>query len=64
MFNVSILMFESLHFGNETLGGLEGGQVVRVDNQRGVLRYVTGSLLGSVLDDEAAEATQIDILLI
>jgi hypothetical protein len=64
MFNISILMFESLHFGNETLGGLEGGQVVRVNHQSRVFRYVAGCLLSTMLDDEAAEATQIDILLI
>ena len=57
-------MFESLHFGNETLGGLERGQVVRVNHQGSVFRYVASRLLSTVLDDEAAESTQIDILLI
>ena len=49
---------------DEALGGLEGGQVVGFDNERCVLRDVASGLLCAVLDDEAAEATEVDVFAI
>jgi len=53
-----------VHAVDEALAGLEGGEVVGLDNHCGVLGDVAGGLLGTMLDDEAAEATQIHILLV
>ena len=51
-----------LHGVDEDLGGLESRDVVRGDGHRLLLGDVAGGLLGAVLDDEAAEATEVNRL--
>ena len=53
-----------LHLSNETLCGLESGEVVSVNNQCRVLGNITSRLLGAMLDNETAKATKIDVLLV
>ena len=53
-----------LHFLDEALGWLEARQVVSWDGKSGVLGDVTGSLGCTVLDVEATETTQVNILLL
>ena len=48
-----------LHGIDEDLRGLESRDVVSGDGHRLLLGDVAGGLLGAVLDDEAAEATEI-----
>lgn len=52
------------HRIDETFGWLEAGQVVRVNRDGGVLLNVPGGLCRSVLDDKAAETSQINVFLI
>ena len=53
-----------VHAVDETLAGLECGKVVSLDDEGGVLGDVTSRLLGAVLDDEATETAEINVLLI
>ena len=48
--------------GHEGLGGLESGDVVSGDDDGCILADVTTGLLCALLDDEAAEATKVDVL--
>ena len=48
-----------LHGIHEDLRRLESRDVVRGDGHRLLLGDVAGGLLGAVLDDEAAEATEV-----
>ncbi len=52
----------TFHLAHETLCRLEAGEVVCCDDDSGVLGDVAGGLLSSVLDDEAAETSEIDVL--
>ena len=48
-----------LHGVHENLRGLESRDVVRGDGHRLLLGDIAGRLLSAVLDDEAAEATEV-----
>ena len=50
-----------LDLRSEELGGLEGRDAALGDDDRSLLRDITSRLLRTLLDDEASEATQIDV---
>ena len=54
----------SLDFLHEGLGRLEGGNIVLGDDERRILGDIACGLLCTTLEDETAEATEIDILAI
>lgn len=60
-----MVVFGLVHlFGNflfEAVGGFECRNVVSRNNQSGILADVAGGLFGSLLDDEASEATEIHV---
>lgn len=58
--NLGLYVF--LNAGQESFGRFERGNVVGRDFDRGVLRNVAARFLGARLDDEAAKASQINIL--
>lgn len=58
--DLSLYVF--LNAGQESFGRFESGNVVGGDFDRGVLRNIAARLLGAGLDDEAAKASQINIL--
>ncbi len=47
----------------EHLGGLESRDVVLGDDHRGVLGDIAGSLLSALLEDEATEAAEINVVI-
>lgn len=51
-------------FAAKALGGLERGDVVCRNRNRGILRNIAGYLRGALLDDEAAEAAEIYVVLL
>lgn len=51
-----------LNFFHEHFGGLECRNLVLRDDDGGVLGDIACSLFGTGLDDEAAEATQVNVL--
>lgn len=53
-----------LHSIEENLSGLEVRNVVLGNDQRGVLRDVASGLLSALLQDEATEATEVNIFLV
>ena len=59
-----ILLLSVLHLLDEALRWLEAWQVVSWDGECCVLRDVASGLSGTVLDVEATEATQVNILLV
>ena len=59
-----ILLLSVLHLLDEALRWLEAWQVVSWDGESGVLRDVASGLSCTVLDVEATEATQVNILLV
>ena len=59
-----ILLLSVLHLLDEALCWLEAWQVVSWDGEGCVLRDVTSGLSCTVLDVEATEATQVNILLV
>ena len=59
-----ILLLSVLHLLDEALRWLEAWQVVSWDSESGVLRDVASGLSCTVLDVEATEATQVNILLV
>ena len=59
-----ILLLSVLHLLDEALRWLEAWQVVSWDSESGVLRDVASGLSCTVLDVEAAEATQVYIVLL
>ncbi len=56
-------LFLLLHGVDEHLSRLESGDVMRGNGHGGLLGDVAGSLLGSVLHDEATETTEVNGLL-
>ena len=62
-FITTIRLFYTLfNVVDESLGGLEGRNIVCGDDNGGVLGDVTTSLLSTFLDDETTKATEIDVL--
>ena len=59
-----ILLLSVLHLLDEALRWLEAWQVVSWDGESSVLRDVASGLSCTVLDVEATEATQVNILLV
>ena len=57
-----ILAILLCHFLFEDRSGLEGRDIVGRDDHWGLLGDIAGCLGGAFLDDERAEATEIDIL--
>ena len=62
-FKTTILLFYTLfNVVDESLSGLERRDVVSGDDDGGVLGDITTSLLSALLDDEAAESAEINVL--
>ena len=59
-----ILLLSVLHLLDEALRWLEAWQIVSWDGESGVLRDVASGFSCTVLDVEATEATQVNILLV
>ena len=55
------VLLHSLHFFHEHFGGLESGDFVFGDNNGGILGDIASGFFGAHLDNEAAEATQINV---
>ena len=50
------------YFGDECLGRLESGNIVRRNDHGGLLGDIAGGFLSPVLGDEAAETTEVNRL--
>ena len=50
-----------LDLGGEELRGLEGRDAALGDDDRSLLRDIASRLLCALLDDEATEATEVDV---
>ena len=61
---LEVLGFILLHLRCEALCGLESRNVVFGNGDRRILRDVAGNLLGALLHDEAAETTEIHVILL
>ena len=59
-----ILLLSVLHLLDEALCWLEAWQVVSWDSESSILRDIASGLCCTVLDVEAAEATQVNVLLV
>ena len=61
-FKTTILLFYTLfNVVDESLGGLEGRNIVCGDDDGGVLGDVTTSLLSTFFDNEATKTTEVDV---
>ena len=59
-----ILLLSVLHLLDEALCWLEAWQVVSWDSESSILRDIASGLCCTVLDVEATEATQVNVLLV